>query len=89
MIEVETYIDLESLFHFATRVRTLVCAAYSQFRSGASLPAFPGNVCVACNGENVSFGLAICAERACILAVTGTEVKMFGAIALIADLRNY
>jgi cytidine deaminase len=61
---------------------------YSQFAVGASLLASSGKVYVGCDMENVSFGLTICAERACISAAIVAGNQNFRAIALVADTQS-
>ena len=61
---------------------------YSQFKVGALLLASSGKVYVGCDIENVSFGLTICAERACISAAIVAGDQSFRAIALVADTQS-
>jgi len=75
MIYIEPYMDFESLFDSAIRVRTF---PYSQFRVGALLLAASGNAYVGCKIENVFFGLTICAEHACISAAIVPGDQIFG-----------
>jgi cytidine deaminase len=58
---------------------------YSQFTVGASLLATSGQGYGGCDIENVSFGLTICAERACISAAIVAGNQNFRAIALAAQ----
>jgi cytidine deaminase len=88
MIEIEHNIDVESLSNSATRVRTLAYAPYAQFRVGALLLAASGNAYVGRKIENVSFGLTICAEHACISAAIVPGDQNFRAIALVADTQS-
>jgi cytidine deaminase len=61
---------------------------YSQFKVGASLLASSGKVYVGCDIENVSFGLTICAERACISAAIVEGDQNLRPTALVADTQS-
>ena len=55
-------LDLKRLLRAATRARELAYAPYSQFPVGAAVLA-SGRIYAACNVENGSFPLSVCAER--------------------------
>ncbi len=58
---------------------------YSSFAVGAALLAQNGDIFSGCNVENVSFGLTICAERACVVSAVSAGRRDFEAILLVAD----
>jgi len=63
----------------ATDVMEQAYSPYSNFSVGASLITEKGNIYSGCNVENISYGLAICAERNAIVqavAKEGPEVKI-------------
>ncbi|MGK7895702.1 MAG: cytidine deaminase [Xenococcus sp. (in: cyanobacteria)] len=63
-------------------------APYSQFQVGAALLTEQGNIFTGCNVENISYGLAICAERNAIAAAVATEGGSQMKIKAIAIANN-
>lgn len=57
-------------------------APYSRLRVGAALLAADGRIFSACNVENASFGLSICAERAAVFKAVSEGVRRFAAVAV-------
>lgn len=53
----------------AVRASNHAYAPYSEFPVGAAALGSDGNIYSACNVENASFGLTICAERSAIFAM--------------------
>lgn len=80
---------LASLLEFARQAALNSYSPYSCFRVGAALKLTNGEIVTGTNVENISFGLAICAERSAVVrAVTqfGPEIRI-EAVA-IANLNN-
>jgi cytidine deaminase len=61
-------IDFLSLKSAAERACALAYAPYSHFPVGASVADASGKIVSACNVENASFGLTMCAERSALAA---------------------
>ena len=57
-------------------------APYSQFAVGAVLRATDGRLFSACNVENASYGLTICAERAAVFKAVSEGARSFDCLAL-------
>lgn len=64
---------------------------YSNFKVGAAIRAKDGTVITACNVENASYGLTICAERAAIFKAVSMGYKPgdFEAIAIAASADDF
>ena len=63
--------DVRQLCLASLEARKSAYAPYSNFLVGAALRTTEGEIVTGCNVENVSYGLAICAERtACVKAVS-------------------
>jgi cytidine deaminase len=60
-------------------------APYSEYRVGACVSTDTGEVFSACNVENASYGLTICAERAAIFAAVARGHRKMETIAVIAE----
>ena len=58
---------------------------YSGYRVGAALLTGDGSVVTACNVENVSYGLTVCAERAAVIRAIAEGKREFVAIAIATD----
>jgi cytidine deaminase len=68
----------------AAAAQTAYCP-YSNYRVGAALVSTDGVVFPGANIENVSYGLAICAERAAFVAAIGTGRREFVCLAVVAS----
>lgn len=67
----------DPLLEAAVKMRDRAYAPYSGYRVGAAIVDAEGRMWTACNVENVSFGLCVCAERAAVarmVAEGGTAV---------------
>lgn len=74
------------LIQNAIEARSRAYAPYSKFNVGAALLSIDGQTMVTgCNVENVSYGLAICAERNAICAAVNQGHSKFAAIAVAAS----
>lgn len=55
---------------------------YSKFRVGAAIRSKDGKIFTGCNIENVSYSLAICAERVALFKAVSEGNKLFDSIAI-------
>ena len=81
--------ELASLLEFARQVALNSYSPYSRFRVGAALKLTNGEIVTGTNVENISYGLAICAERSAVVRAVsqfGPEIRI-EAVA-IANLNN-
>ena len=67
------------------QARESAYAPYSGFAVGAALLCTDGSVFTGCNVENLSFGLAMCAERVAVGAAVVAGKREFRCIAIAAD----
>ena len=75
--------DYEDLIAKAMEARRKAYAPYSHFAVGAALLTKSGRVYTACNVENASYGLSICAERAAVFKAVSEGERDFEAIAVV------
>ena len=78
----------EELVHAARAARDRAIAPYSRFRVGAALRTTDGQIVVAGNIENASYGLTTCAERVALLKALSDGLRMFSMIAVVADTQS-
>jgi len=86
MREILSQIDPElarSLLDLAREARRNAYAPYSEFPVGAALLASDGRIFTGVNVENVSYGLANCAERVAVFRAVAEGVREFDAIAVV------
>src|SRR5438445_4968356 len=74
---------LDRLLRAATDVRRNAYAPYSGFPVGAAVLA-GGRVYAACNVENSSFPLSVCAERNAIAMAVASGARRVDAVAVVA-----
>lgn len=75
----------EELVQLAQEARRRAYAPYSHFAVGAALLGRSGKVYTACNVENVSYGLSICAERAAVFKAISEGEREFEALAVVTS----
>ena len=75
------------LREIAAQARLRAYAPYSGFLVGAALELASGSVIPGCNVENVSLGLTLCAERACVVQAIAQGEKTFATLVIVADTK--
>jgi len=80
---------VQELISAAREAREKAYAPYSGFKVGAALLAGDGHIYTGCNVENVSYGLSICAERTALVKAVSCGQRVFKAIAVTADTKEY
>ncbi len=77
-----------TLLDAARAARKHAYAPYSAFSVGAALLCDDGTIVTACNVENASYGLSMCAERGAIFAAIASGHRRFSAIAVAGPERE-
>ena len=75
----------DELIRLAAEAKSRAYAPYSRFRVGAALLAEDGKIFHACNVENSSYSLTICAERNAVFQAASSGRTSFQAIAIASD----
>jgi cytidine deaminase len=76
--------EIEALIEVARAARDRAHAPYSSFPMGAAVRTSSGEVVPGALVENVSLGLAMCAERVAMFASVATGAGQVEAVALVA-----
>jgi len=76
-------IPWKSLILAASRARDNAYAPYSGYQVGAALLTRDGRIFAGCNVENVSYGLALCAERSAIAQLVAAGGRDITALAVV------
>lgn len=74
--------EKEELVRLAAQAARGAYAPYSKFPVGAVLQSSDGRLFSACNVENASYGLTICAERAAVCKAVSEGARSFSCLAL-------
>lgn len=77
--------SLDRLAELARGMLARSYAPYSRFRVGAALESDSGEVFTACNVENASYGLTICAERAAVARAVAEGHTRFRRLVIATD----
>lgn len=78
-------VDKLALMMAAETVKQRAYAPYSSFRVGAALLTKSGRIYAACNVENRSYGLTVCAERNAVAQAVAHGETDFVAIMIASD----
>lgn len=76
---------MEDLFKQALKARDNAYVPYSGFKVGAVVQTADGRVFTGCNVENVSYGLANCAERTAIFSAVAAGARALTTLLVVAD----
>jgi cytidine deaminase len=79
----------KELVQRAVEAKSHAYAPYSRFRVGAALLTDDGSIFQACNVENSSFSLTICAERNAVFQAVSHGRVNFRSIAIASDSKEF
>jgi cytidine deaminase len=82
-------IDYQKLAEEAVGAKKFAYSPYSNFHVGAALLTENDEIYSGCNVENSSFGLTICAERVAVFKAYSEGIRLFKAIAVASDDKNF
>ena len=77
--------ELQELYQQARKAAENAYAPYSGYKVGSALKCRDGSIYTACNVENASYSLTICAERNAIFKAISEGKREFEAIAIYVD----
>ncbi len=80
--------EIQKLLEASIKAKEFSYSPYSNFRVGAALLTANDEIFTGCNVENVSYGLAICAERTAYVKAVSEGHKKFKAVAVTTDVRT-
>ncbi|XP_059177203.1 cytidine deaminase-like [Physella acuta] len=81
--------SVEELIQKSLEARQHSYCPYSRIRVGAALLTSDGHIFTACNVENASYGLTVCAERAVIVKAVSEGHQNFKAISIASNLVDF
>lgn len=76
---------IETLFQKASAARLNAYAPYSNFLVGSCIETENGKLFAACNVENASYGVAICAESSAVTAMVAAGERVIKQIAIVVE----
>ncbi len=80
--------NYEEMLKLAQQVSQNAYVPYSKFPVGACVLADSGNVYTACNFENSSYGMTICAERNAVGSAIAAGEKKIKAVAIYSPKKK-
>lgn len=80
--------EIQRMIDACLKAKDFSYSPYSKFRVGAALLTENGEMITGCNVENVSYGLAICAERTALVKAVSQGHQRFKAIAVSTDVNT-
>jgi len=81
-------VDVEALVSAALDGLKFSYCPYSEFQVSAAILCADGSIVKGVNVENVSYGLAVCAERAAVFNAVSLGHRQFRAIAICSSKYN-
>lgn len=75
----------EDLLRAARAAQTRAYVPYSHFPVGAALRLADGRIVAACNVENASYGLSMCAERSAAFAAVASDARAFTEALVVGE----